>query len=126
MIQMKLEPEVSDIDRANSITIANQTQGGSFVVPAFQTRRAESTLRINNNQSIVIAGLLKNDKQEVIQKLPLLGDIPILGYLFQSVDFQERRSELVFIVTPQIVRDPMLKPEADYAQSADVETEQAQ
>ncbi len=120
-IQMTLAPEVSDIDRANSITIANQLQGGSFVVPAFKTRRADSTLRVGNNQSIVIAGLLRNDKQEVIQKFPLLGDIPILGWLFSTIDFVERRSELVFIVTPQIVRDPMVKPESTYADEADVE-----
>lgn len=120
-IQLELKPEVSDIDRANSITIANQLQGGSFVVPAFKTRRAETTLQVQNNESIIIAGLLKNDKQEVIQKLPLLGDIPVLGWLFQTVDFQDRRSELVFIVTPSIVRDTNFKPEFNYAQEADVE-----
>lgn len=120
-IQMTLAPEVSDIDRANSITIANQLQGGSFVVPAFKTRRADSTLRVGNNQAIVIAGLMRNDKQEVIQKFPLLGDIPIIGWLFKTVDFVERRSELVFIVTPQIVRDPMVKPESGFAAEADVE-----
>jgi len=120
-IQMELSPEVSDIDKANSVTIANQLQGGSFVVPAFKTRRAKTTLRVPDNQTIVIAGLLKNDKQEVNQKFPLLGDIPLLGYLFKTVDFLERRSELVFIVTPVIVRDPKLVPEANYGKEADVE-----
>lgn len=120
-IQMKLVPEVSDIDRANSITIANQLQGGSFVVPAFKTRRADSTLRVANNQAIVIAGLLRNDRQEVVQKFPLLGDIPILGWLFKTIDFVERRSELVFIVTPSIVRDPAIRPESGYAKDANVE-----
>ncbi len=123
MIQMHLQPEVSDIDKANSVTIANQLQGGSFVVPAFKTRRADSTLRVQNNQTIVIAGLMKTDKQEVIQKFPLLGDIPVLGWLFSTVDFQDRHSELVFIVTPTIVRDPALKPEIDYAKDADVTPE---
>ncbi|PKL80449.1 MAG: hypothetical protein CVV27_00330 [Candidatus Melainabacteria bacterium HGW-Melainabacteria-1] len=121
-IQMQLIPEVSDIDRANSITIANQLQGGSFVVPAFKTRRADSTLRVGNNQAIVIAGLLRNDRQEVVQKFPLLGDIPVLGWLFRTVDFVDRRSELVFIVTPEIVRDPMLRPESTFGKDADVET----
>jgi Flp pilus assembly secretin CpaC len=120
-IQMELSPEVSDIDKANSVTIANQLQGGSFVVPAFKTRRAKTTLRVLDNQTIVIAGLLKNDKQEVIQKFPVLGDIPLLGYLFKTVDFLERRSELVFVVTPVIVRDPKLTPEANYGKDADVE-----
>lgn len=119
-IQMELKPEVSDIDRANSVTIANQLQGGSFVVPAFKTRRAESTLRVGNNQAIVIAGLLREDTQEVIQKFPLLGDIPVLGWLFKTVDFVKRSSQLVFIVTPSVVRDPMIKPEADFAKEADV------
>lgn len=123
-IQMHLTPEVSDIDRANSLTIANQLQGGSFVVPAFKTRRADTTLRVQNNQTIVIAGLLRNDRSEVIQKFPLLGDIPILGWLFRTINFQERRSELVFVVTPTIVRDPAVKPEIDYGKEADVETQQ--
>lgn len=118
-IQMQLNPEVSDVDKANSITIANQAQGGSFVVPAFKTRRADSTLRVGNNQAIVIAGLLRNDKQEVVQKFPLLGDIPILGWLFSTVDFVENRSELVFIVTPTIVREPMIKPESNFAKEAE-------
>lgn len=122
-IQMTLKPEVSDIDQANSVTISNQLQGGSFVVPAFKTRRAETTLRVNNNETIVIAGLLKNDKQEVIQKFPVLGDIPVLGWLFQSVDFQERRSELVFLVTPTVVRDVKALPEGGFATEADVETQ---
>lgn len=120
-IQMTLKPEVSDVDSVNSITVANQLQGGSFVVPAFKTRRAQTTLRVQNNQSIVIAGLLKNNKQEVEQKVPLLGDIPGLGWLFKTVDFKEQRSELVFIVTPMIVRDPKIQPESNYAQDADVE-----
>jgi Flp pilus assembly secretin CpaC len=123
-IQMDLAPEVSDVDPVNSVTIANQLQGGSFVVPAFKTRRAKTTLRMNNNETIVIAGLLKNDKSEVIQKFPILGDIPVLGLLFQTVQFQERRSELVFLVTPTIVKDPKLMPEANYGQSADVEKKQ--
>lgn len=121
MIQMEMTPEVSDVDKVNSVTIANQLQGGSFVVPAFKTRRAKTTLRVPENQTIVIAGLLKNDKQEVNQKFPLLGDIPLLGYLFKTVDFVERRSELVFIVTPVIIRDPRLTPEVNYGKEADVE-----
>ena len=120
-IQMELRPEVSDIDKSNGITIANQLQGGSFVVPAFKTRRAQTTLRVKNNQSIVIAGLLRNDKQEVIQKIPILGDIPVLGWLFQTVDFQEQQSELVFIVTPMIIQDAQIQPESSYAQDADIE-----
>lgn len=125
IIQMEMSPEVSDVDKVNSVTIANQLQGGSFVVPAFKTRRAKTTLRVPDNQTIVIAGLLKNDKQEVNQKFPLLGDIPLLGYLFKTVDFVERRSELVFIVTPVIVRDPRLVPEANYGKDADVEQNKA-
>jgi len=121
IIQMELNPEVSDIDKSNGITIANQLQGGSFVVPAFKTRRAKTTLRVQNNQSIVIAGLLRNDKQEVIQKIPLLGDIPVLGWLFQTIDFQEQQSELVFIVTPMIVQDAQIQPESAYAKDADIE-----
>lgn len=119
-IQLELTPEVSDTDRANSVTLANQGQGGSFIIPAFKTRRAQTTLRVQNNQTIVIAGLLQNTQQEVEQKFPLLGDIPILGYLFKTIDFQEKQSELVFVVTPTIVRDPMIKPESGYAKDANV------
>ena len=118
-IQLRLTPEVSDADKANSVTIANQGQGGSFIVPAFKTRRAETTLRVKDKQTIVIAGLLQKSKQEVEQKFPLLGDIPVLGYLFKTVEFQEKQSELVFIVTPTIIRNTEVKPEANYAKDAD-------
>lgn len=120
-IQMELTPEVSDIDKTNSVTIANQLQGGSFVVPAFKTRRANTTLRVQDNETIVIAGLMRNDKQEVIQKLPLLGDIPILGWLFRTIDFVETRSELVFVVTPTIIRDPKISPEIKYGREAEAD-----
>lgn len=118
-IQMRLTPEVSDTDRANSVTIPNQNGGGSFVIPAFKTRRAETTLRVKNNQTIIIAGLLQKTEQKVEQKFPILGDIPFLGYLFKTVDFIEKESELVLIVTPTIIRDTKFKPEADYGKAAD-------
>lgn len=120
-IQMELTPEVSDIDKTNSVTIANQLQGGSFVVPAFKTRRANTTLRVQDNETIVIAGLMRNEKQEVVQKFPLLGDIPVLGLLFRTVDFIESRSELVFVVTPTIIQDPKILPEIKYGREAEPE-----
>lgn len=119
-IQMKLQPEVSDVDPANSAVVAN-SQGGSFIVPAFKTRKVDSTLRVQNKDSIVIAGLLSNTKTEVIEKFPLLGDIPGLGWLFKSATIKENRTELVFIVTPTIIKNPAITPEFNYGKSADVE-----
>jgi Flp pilus assembly secretin CpaC len=118
-ILITLKPEVSSIDRANSVLITGGSTTGSAVIPAFNSRKAETTLSVRNNDSIVIAGLLSNNQEYVDSKIPLLGDIPILGFLFKTREFRNTRTELVFIVTPSILKNNQVNPEKNYADEAD-------
>ncbi len=98
-ISMKVRPEVSAIDTANSVQLSANAQ-----VPALTTRRAETTVEIASGQSFAIAGLIQSNDSNNIQKLPWLGDLPVLGTLFRSSNFQRNQSELVIVVTPYVVR----------------------
>ena len=97
-ISIKVAPEVSELD----FTTAIQVSG--FVIPGLTTRRAATTVELNDGQSFAIAGLLRENIVEDIQKFPLLGDIPILGALFRSESFRKSETELVIIVTPHLVK----------------------
>jgi pilus assembly protein CpaC len=96
-IRLTVAPEVSSLDFANALTF----QG--FVVPSLLTRRAETEVELQNGQHLSIAGLLDNSLVKNVNKIPLLGDIPILGQLFRSKSVRERRTELLVIVTPRLV-----------------------
>jgi pilus assembly protein CpaC len=97
-INIKVNPEVSDLDFSTAV----QFQG--FIVPGLRTRRASTTIELGDGQSFAIAGLLKNNVRSIVNKFPLLGDIPILGALFQSKEFQREETELIIIVTPHLVK----------------------
>ncbi|MBI3453042.1 MAG: type II and III secretion system protein family protein, partial [Rhodospirillales bacterium] len=97
-INLRVNPEVSELTSNGSITINN------FVIPALTTRRAETTVELGSGQSFAIAGLLKSDLDHDIKKLPGLGDLPVLGTLFRSDTFKRGETELVIIVTPYVVR----------------------
>jgi pilus assembly protein CpaC len=97
-ISMEVNPEVSDLDFSNAISI------GGFVIPAIATRRLSTTIELADGQSFAIAGLLKDDVRETISKYPIVGDIPVLGALFRSSAFQRKETELVVIVTPHLVK----------------------
>jgi pilus assembly protein CpaC len=97
-ISITVRPEVSDLDYENSIAMMG------YVVPALTTRTASTTIELDDGQSFAIAGLLKEDVYQDIEKFPVLGDIPILGALFRSSEFRRRESELVIIVTPHLVK----------------------
>jgi pilus assembly protein CpaC len=97
LIRLRVRPEVSALDFANGITL----QG--FRVPALTTRRAETQVELRSGQSFAIAGLLGNIAQEDQSKLPLLGDIPILGPLFRSRANRAERTELLVLITPRLV-----------------------
>jgi pilus assembly protein CpaC len=100
LIKLTVEPEVSSLDFANAITL----QG--FRVPAFRTRRVFSTLDVRRNQSLIISGMFAGENENVRAGLPLLMHIPILGQLFSSTRWQRNESELLVVVTPEIV-DPL-------------------
>ncbi len=97
-IRLELEPEVSTIDFANGVRF----QG--FVVPALRTRRARTGVELRDGQSFALAGLLDNSESRSLSKVPVIGDIPILGNLFKSTQFQKQETELVFIVTADLVK----------------------
>jgi pilus assembly protein CpaC len=97
LIHLKVKPEVSSLDFTNALTL----QG--FVIPALATNRVESDMSLNDGQSFAIAGLMDNRVTEQMQKIPGIGDIPILGKLFQSKSLNRSKNELVVVVTPHII-----------------------
>ena len=97
-INIQVSPEVSDLD----FSTAFEFEG--YVIPGLRTRRASTTIELGDGQSFAIAGLLKENVRTISQKFPLLGDIPVLGALFQSKQFQREESELIIIVTPRLVK----------------------
>jgi len=97
-IRLELEPEVSTLDFANGVRF------DGFVVPALRTRRAKTGVELRDGQSFALAGLLDNSETQSLSKIPGLGDVPIIGNLFRSKQFQKNESELMFIVTAQMVQ----------------------
>jgi len=95
---LNVAPEVSELDFTNAL----RTQG--FVVPAITTRRAATTIELADGQSFAIGGLLRDNVRESVNKVPFLGEVPILGALFRSSSFQKSETELVIIVTPHLVK----------------------
>ena len=96
-IRLKVEPEVSTLDFANGLTIAG------FEIPSLRTRKATTEVELREGQHLAVAGLLDNESTRNLTKIPILGDIPILGELFRSRSMRQRRTELVVIVTPSLV-----------------------
>jgi pilus assembly protein CpaC len=97
-IALKVAPEVSDIDKANGITL------GQIVVPALLTRRAETTVELGDGESFVIGGLINRNVNSRLEKFPILADLPILGGFFRSVEYDKQDKELLIIATPRFVK----------------------
>ena len=89
---------------SSDLSTQGQVSANGFTIPALSVRRAETTVELPSGGSIAIAGLLQNDIQNTIRGLPFLKDIPILGSLFSSTEFQRSESDLVIAVTPLIVK----------------------
>jgi len=96
-IRLELSPEVSSLDFAHGLTY------DGFTIPALSTRRVQTEVELQDGQSFAIAGLLDNQITETLNKIPGLGDIPLFGKLFQSRQRQKNNSELLIIITPEIV-----------------------
>jgi len=97
-IRLTIAPEVSALDFAGGLSM------GGFQIPSILTRKVETEVELQEGQHLAIAGLLDNTIQENIDKLPFLGDIPILGALFRSRDMRQERTELLVIVTPRVIQ----------------------
>jgi pilus assembly protein CpaC len=102
LISLRVAPEVSELSRTGSPFVT--TGGVTTVLPSFTTRRAQTTVQMRDGQSLAIAGLIKNNVVENVSRFPFLGEIPILGALFRSTEFQSDRSELLFVITPRLVK----------------------
>ena len=96
-VHLKVRPEVSTLDFGNAIVL------NGFRIPALSTRRTETEIELQNKQTFAIAGLLNNTVATTLQKVPGIGDIPILGALFRSKAAQKSQSELVVMITPEIL-----------------------
>ncbi|HSR52795.1 MAG TPA: pilus assembly protein N-terminal domain-containing protein [Acidobacteriota bacterium] len=97
-IKLKVTPEVSALDFANALNISG------FLIPALSTRRADTEVVLRDGQSFAIAGLIDDRLVKIASKVPVLGDIPILGKLFRSHSIDRSRTELLVLVTPRIVQ----------------------
>ncbi len=97
-ISIRVRPEVSELSTQGSVVVEG------FTIPALTVRRAETTVELGSGQSFMIAGLMSSNAQSTINKAPGAGDIPILGNLFRSTEFQRGETELVIIVTPYLVK----------------------
>ncbi|MFT5642667.1 MAG: pilus assembly protein CpaC [Janthinobacterium sp.] len=102
-INLRVAPEVSELNK-DGIGITASGINSTAILPSFTTRRASTTVQLYDGQSFAIGGLIKNNVTTNIKALPLLGEIPVLGALFRSSDFQTDRTELVFIITPHLVK----------------------
>jgi len=97
-IRLELEPEVSTIDFANGVKF------NGFVIPGLRTRRAKTGVELRDGQSFALAGLLDNSETKSFSRIPIVSDIPVIGNLFKSKSFQKNETELMFIVTAQLVK----------------------
>jgi len=100
LIKLSVRPEVSSLDYTNAVFLSG------FRIPAFRTRRVESTVDVRRNESLVISGLFNEEQERTRTGIPFLMNIPILGNLFSSTRFQKNETELLVIVSPVVV-DPM-------------------
>ncbi|WP_367379782.1 type II and III secretion system protein family protein [Collimonas arenae] len=101
-INLKMVSEVSDLSQVGS---PFTTVGGvTAVLPSLTVRRADTTVQLNDGQSFAIAGLIKNNVTESIKRYPGLGEVPVLGALFRSSEFQTDQTELLFVITPHLVK----------------------
>ena len=106
MIRLKVAPEVSQLDPAHGVTLAG------YNVPALTVRRASTTIELRDGQSFAIAGLFQHSYSNTLNQLPGVSQLPIIGTLFRSANWQRNETELVIIVTPHLVTgEPPLPPD---------------
>ncbi len=109
-INLHVRPEVSQLSSQGAIQLQTGSNN-SIQIPALQVRRADTTVELGSGQSFAIAGLLQDSTQMTANTVPLLGDLPVLGALFRSDNFQRNQTELVILVTPYMVQ-PASSPAA--------------
>ncbi|MGE3064047.1 MAG: type II and III secretion system protein family protein [Hyphomicrobiaceae bacterium] len=117
-ISLKIESEVSDLTNTGAVTLSN------ISIPALKKRSAKSTVELPSGGSLAIAGLISDDTRQNIDGVPGMKDLPVLGTLFRSRDFQKSETELVVIVTPYMVRPTarqnLVRPDDGFAPASDL------
>jgi pilus assembly protein CpaC len=106
-IRLNVKPEVSNLTEKGAVIIEGIT------IPAIESRKVETTVELGDGQGFLLGGLFQNNLKESLQAVPGLGDLPILGPLFRSENFERKKSELMIIVTPSIVT-PVSNPEVAF------------
>jgi len=96
-IELKVAPEVSELDTKDEIQI------DGFTLPSLTTRKAATTVELQDGQSFAIAGLFQQDYSNAVDQIPWIGDVPVLGALFRSTSWKRDESELLIIVTPHLI-----------------------
>jgi pilus assembly protein CpaC len=107
-INLRVSPEVSELSR-DGVGVGTGTTQARAILPLITTRRASTTVQLADGQSFAIGGLIKNNSTANIKAFPILGELPVIGALFRSTDFQNDKTELVFVVTPRLVK-PLPQP----------------
>lgn len=102
LINLRVQPEVTDL--VGFTTITSTGAGGNTLVPTLTTRRVSTSVELRDGQSLAIGGLLQDTARGTINRFPVLGEIPVLGALFRSPEFQQSKTELLIIVTPRLVK----------------------
>jgi pilus assembly protein CpaC len=102
-INLRVAPEVSELSR-EGIGISATGFSGTAIMPVVTTRRATTTVQLYDGQSFAIGGLIKSNLVANMKGLPVLGELPVLGALFRSTDYQQDRTELVFVITAHLVK----------------------
>ena len=102
-INLRVAPEVSELSREGVGLSAGGT-AGTAILPVVTTRRASTTVQLYDGQSFAIGGLIKNNLVTNKKGLPILSEVPVLGALFRSTDYQQDRTELVFVITARLVK----------------------
>jgi len=102
-INLKVSPEVSELSR-EGVGISNLSNTANTVLPLITTRRSSTTVQLGDGESFAIGGLIKNNRTTNVKAFPILGELPLIGALFRSTDFQQDRTELVFVVTPRLIK----------------------
>ncbi|MEH6453818.1 MAG: type II and III secretion system protein family protein [Psychromonas sp.] len=123
-INLNLNVSVSELSTANTLVLPSGDIDSSFIVPSLVKRTTSTTVELGDGQTIAIGGLISDNLRESVDKLPGLGDIPVLGQLFRSQKFIKGQTELVIMVTPRLVRsfnkEGVALPTDDFVESSDL------
>ena len=124
LISMKVTVSVSQLSNANAVLIPS-SGGGNYVVPSLTMRSANAAVEVPSGQTIAIAGLINENLIEDVNKLPALGELPVIGSLFRSQNYQKNQTELVIFVTPRLARptrtETVQLPTDNFVEPSDVE-----